>query len=262
MREVAHDPKVAGLFERLQRITVRLASLSRNIPNAKRLNEIWLRRLAEVRAAKESLEAELSRESATFEDVNTVVTREKLLAALPDDCVLVDYVEYNRSLPSHRILWEGTRSLLAFVVHKNQPVQMIDLGPVAPLGEAIDTWRVSFGMSPEAKEAGRTLREKLWEPLLPALEGAKTILVSPDGALGRLPLGALPGKQPGSYLIEDYRLTLVPVPQLIPALMREAGGKKLPRQLLLMGGIDYDHRSEPSSGSTPTRPARAFLASR
>ena len=34
---------------------------------------------------------------------------------------------------------------------------------------------------------------------------------------------ALPGKEPGTYLIEDHRIALIPVPQLLPALVNEKG---------------------------------------
>ena len=133
---------------------------------------------------------------------------------------------------------------MAFVVRPGQPVRMFDLGPVAPLSEAIDTWRKTFGMSPDGRAAGRLLRQKLWEPLLAALGDAKMVLVSPDGVLGRLPLGALPGKEPGTYLIEDHRLALIPVPQLLPALVRDLGRRELGKELLLLGDVDYNRRGE------------------
>ncbi len=117
---------------------------------------------------------------------------------------------------------------------------LVDLGPVAPLAEAIDTWRETFGMSPDGAAAGRLLRKRIWEPLEPSLDKAKLVLVSPDGVLGRLPLAALPGKEQGSYLLEEYRLAMIPVPQLLPALVSELGRKEHKGGLLLMGDVDYD----------------------
>ena len=92
-------------------------------------------------------------------------------------------------------------------------------GASGALAEAIDTWRTTFGMSPQGSAAGKLLRERIWEPIEAKLQGAKIVLISPDGVLGRLPLGALPGKEPGSYLIEEYTLASVPVPQLIPEMV-------------------------------------------
>jgi len=67
------------------------------------------------------------------------------------------------------------------------------------------------------------------------------VLVSTDGALGRLPLGALPGREPGTYLLEDHRLAMIPVPRLLPGLLDgDDGRKQLDRALLAMGDVDYD----------------------
>ena len=56
------------------------------------------------------------------------------------------------------------------------------------------------------------MRRWIWQPLEPYLEGVQTVLVSPDGSLGKLPLAALPGRQPGTYLIEERAIAIVPVP--------------------------------------------------
>ena len=49
-----------------------------------------------------------------------------------------------------------------------------------------------------------------------------TVLVSPDGALGLVPLAALPGQAPGTYLIEEHAIALVPVPRCCGALAERA----------------------------------------
>ena len=165
------------------------------------------------------------------------------MAALPRDAVLVDFLSARIGTSSKKdgkptMTFE--RRLIAFVVRCDKPVALVDLGPVAPLAEAIDTWRATFGMSPDGAAAGQRLRKRIWEPLEPSLVGVKTVLLSPDGVLGRLPIAALPGKKPGTYLLEDYRLAIVPVPQLLPALVSELGRKELTGGLLLMGDVDYD----------------------
>src|SRR5262249_8842273 len=47
------------------------------------------------------------------------------------------------------------------------------------------------------------------------LAGARAVWVSPDEALARLPLAALPGKEPRTYLLEEVTLAVVPVPLLL-----------------------------------------------
>ena len=85
-----------------------------------------------------------------------------------------------------------------------------------------------------------------------------------------MPIAALPGREPGTYLIEDHRLAMVPVPQLIPALLADAERPGADRELLLLGDVDYDavpgaadvaapKRKQPRrAGSTTRAPAEAM----
>jgi CHAT domain-containing protein len=124
--------------------------------------------------------------------------------------------------------------------------------PTDSITSAIDSWRETYGMSPASIDAGEQLRERLWSPLADRLADVRTVLISPDGALGRLPFAALPGKSEGTYLLDDYRLALAPVPQLIPALVAAPAKKQVERELLLLGDVDYDHRP----GETPVEQNR------
>lgn len=100
------------------------------------------------------------------------------------------------------------------------------------------------------------LRRLVWEPLLPALAGAQTVLVSPDGALNHLSWAALPGKEPGTYLLEEVGLAVVPVPRLLPDLLSAAApGPRDPKgadtsvaSLLLVGGVDYGAADRAAAG--------------
>jgi CHAT domain-containing protein/tetratricopeptide (TPR) repeat protein len=136
--------------------------------------------------------------------------------------------------------WKGEPENVAFVVRHGGPVVRINFGPVQPVSEAIDAWRQTCGTSPQSATAGRLLREKIWEPIAAQIHGAKIVLLSPDGALSKLPLGALPGKEAGKYLIEEYPLAVVPTAQMIPEIVAREAHKPLPENLLLVGNIDYD----------------------
>ena len=160
---------------------------------------------------------------------------------------MVDFLEYSHYTPADKKAgtkrnWE--QRFIAFIVRHDAPLARINLGPVKPISEAIATWRESFGMSPQSAAAGKLLREKIWEPIQAQLKDTKIVLVSPDGALSRLPLGALPGKETGKYLIEEYTLAIVPTAQMIPDIVRDEARKRMPQNLLLVGNIDYDGRPD------------------
>lgn len=246
MRLAAADPAVADRFRGLQVATRQLSSLARTSPGSD--VQSWRDRLSKLTSRKERLEAELSRDSTAFREAQKRVAFEEIQGSVPEDGVLVDYLQYRRSRPSeNKGKWDYETSLLATLVSSHREPILVDLGAVGPLNEAIETWRSSFGMSDEGRAAGQLLRERIWEPLLEHIGNARTVLVSTDGVLGRLPLGALPGKEPGTYLLEDHRLAMIPVPQLLPSLVSETGKKELSRELLLMGGVDYD--AEPADAA-------------
>lgn len=137
-----------------------------------------------------------------------------------------------------------TPALLAFVVRSGS-VQAFELGELHSVWALIDAWRSTLGMSPESQQAAVTLRDRVWAPLAKAVGDAKVVLISPDGELGRFPFAAMPGAEPGRYLIDDVAVAMVPVPQLLPSLLTGASATKdLPTELLVLGGVDYDHHGD------------------
>lgn len=263
MRLAADDPQVSRLFSTLQEKARQFAALGRAAPESAEQQAAWRQQLAAALADKERVEAELSARSAAYREAMREVTLDDLLAVLPDDAVLVDYLQFMRNKPGAdaNSASEWQQELVAFVVRRAEKpedqVKMIGLGDAGAVDTAIDTWRRSYGSSAEGKAAGALLRRALWEPLLPYLGGEETaVLVSSDGSLGRLPLVALPGKQPGSYLLEDHRLAMIPVPQLLPSLLEEGAAKSLPKAMLLIGNVDYDGQPD-AGGAAPSEEMQA-----
>ncbi len=252
-RIASDSPELSQLFNKLRSAVCRWATLAEATPKADGA-EIWRKQLNDLALQKERLEAELSLKSTGYRQAAKTVTPDDLLSKLPADSVLVDYLEIAPSkgnVPKNNEC-ERPHFLLAFVVRPGRPIKLFDLGEVAPITVAIDRWRQDFGLSYDSQAAGKSLRDKIWQPLEASVGDAKLVLISPDGALGRFPFAALPGRSSGSYLIEDYRLALIPVPQLLPQLISEANRRKTVKDLLLVGGIDYD-RSASSTASVLTK---------
>jgi CHAT domain-containing protein/tetratricopeptide (TPR) repeat protein len=256
-RLVADNEELAPLLADLQAVVRDWSALATAPSHA---DSRWKDRLGLLAREKERLELELSRRSAAFRAATVEVPIAELQRALPQGAALVDYFEFwfnepSTDAPGQR---DWRRSLAAFVVSSNGEVEMLDLGNVSPIHAAIDQWRVGYGATDEARQAGALLREKLWAPLADAVGDATLVLISPDGALGKLPFAALPGAEPGTYLIEDVALALVPVPRLIPALVGDDDVPELSRDLLALGGVDYDHRADASDDEAAPRTHRPW----
>jgi tetratricopeptide (TPR) repeat protein len=238
-------PELTALFDKLQDVSRRLATRALAVPTPAQ-HEAWHRNLVQLTEEKENLEAELARRNVAFrrQQQEQKRTPADVQQALPADVALLDFLEYGHFEPDAKkkgkSIVEGR--LIAFVIRPGRKVETVELGAVKPLAEAIDQWRESFGnygLRPNVA-AAQVLRDKLWLPLERHVKGVKTVLVSPDGVLAKLPLAALPGDKPGSYLIETWNFATVAVPQLLPSLLAPPDkAEAAPPSLLLVGDVDY-----------------------
>jgi len=128
---------------------------------------------------------------------------------------------------------------------------LVDLGPIAPIEEAVREWREAIGMAqgrgvPVGKThaagdlhaRGDALRRSVFDPLLAAAEESRRIIVVLDDVLHLVAFDALPMDASGSRLVGDgwtieTRATLTEL--LDPPLEAPRGGA-----FLGLGGVSYD----------------------
>ncbi|MBI4586710.1 MAG: CHAT domain-containing protein [Planctomycetes bacterium] len=275
LRLARRHPELTALFQELESVSARYGALAfskvddANESKPGRL-EALRGELSELAERRNAIERELSSRSAEYR--KAVASRklepEEMKKLLPPGALLVDFVEYWSSTKPSRAdgddlkksvetaAKKSERRLLAFLLPKQGEIALLDFGPMEPIERAVDAWRLLHaGDSGEKtrKKTGergageevpldpeRELARLLLEPLKPYLEGVSLLLISPDGALGRFPLAALPGRKPGSNLLEDLAIALLPVPQLLPELFEPPDQESLLREtLLLVGDVDY-----------------------
>ncbi len=259
LRAAADDPKSAPLFQALQRTTSQLADRAMSDPKPEQ-RETWRAEVERLTAEKETIERRLAAESSAFRNARQVTTVEDLRAVLPEDAVLCDILEFERSHrpDTHQAGKQlpPDRRLAAFLVRHAGPIELIELGSADEIAAAVDAWRASYGASPEGIAAGQKLRKLVWQPLEAHLKSGQTVLVSPDGVLGRFPLAALPGRVEGTYLLEDWAVATVPVAQALPSILAEKPESPVDLgNLLLIGGVDYD---ADESGAAPQLAKKSF----
>jgi CHAT domain-containing protein/tetratricopeptide (TPR) repeat protein len=220
-------------------------------------------RLRELGRRRDRLEEELARRSASYRRLLRQDRRgaAEVRAALPAGAALIDFLEYSRASPPAKGKAGLTeeRRLLAFVVRPGQEkAALVRLGGAHRLADLIDAWRSTHGSGkkppPGQADPAVALRRELWLPLEKHLEGARLVLASPDGPLNGLPLAALPGAKPGTFLVQQYAFAVVPVPQLLPELLAPRRRQGQPT-LLLVGGIDFGKGKPPAKGALPYFPA-------
>jgi CHAT domain-containing protein len=198
-------------------------------------------RLRALTGRKERLERDLARRLPDFQRRETLARAPStdLAQHLLAHAAFIDLLHYYH--------WTGglkakaVPHYVAFVLRPGQPVRRVDLGPAFPIEDALARWRRDLGSS-LSSPAAEQLRRLVWDPLAGHLgPDTDTVYVSPDGALHGLPWAALPGNKPGSFLLEDYALALVPHgPFLLDQLTappRPQGGQDT---LLAVGGVAYE----------------------
>ncbi len=181
---------------------------------------------------------------------------------LPDDAALVEIVRLDRSEPSPSAFGprlqdpQGAQArYIAWVLRQgaNPPVQMIDLGPAAPIDQAIRNVRSMIGDTQSIKkaleqggepEAEKQIKSELdrlatlaFRPLVPHFEDAKKLIFSPDGNLWLTPWNALP-LEDGRYAVEKYEIRYV----LSGRTLRPEQGAQAtkPAQPLVLADPDFD----------------------
>jgi CHAT domain-containing protein/Tfp pilus assembly protein PilF len=260
-RLARRQPELARDFAELDRVSSHLAALALAAPDPGRLQD-RRKQIQQLTLEKERLEAALARHSASFRQEQELgeLGPAQLQAVLPADAALIDFLTYSHGSPSpgKKGGWKVERRLTAFVVRRDTIVRL-DLGGVVPVEAALERWRQALQrrfMTEGDARLGAEVRRLLWRPLEPHLRGARLVLVSPDGALARVPLGALPGGRKDSYLLEEVALATVPIPQLLPQLLAQhPGSGKAEPSLLLVGDVRYDGAAAGGEAAAESRAA-------
>ena len=219
------------MFDNLQRASRNLSNASLVVPKAG-AEEKHRNRLAELSDRVERLEQALAAKSDEFRKQQRQQGRtpEDIRRALPPRVALVDFLDYKRYGPLQTKAEKPVREqrLVAFVVRSGAPVARVELGPTAAVAGLIDAWRKDFGGAKDAGNAnpGEALRHLVWDRLESQLGGDKTVLISPDGDDGPIPVGRAARQETGLVFDRRHGHRVVPIPRLLPELLADdqAGG--------------------------------------
>jgi CHAT domain-containing protein len=252
------DPETARKFEELEKTISELARLAVAPPDPKD-SVSRQRRMEELAHRQDDLESELAQRNSDFSSQRALTrqTPRQIQESLPPGVSLVDFLEFSfmTANPRGRGKPVSEKHLAAVIVSQDRPIRLRDLGPMQPIARAIDGWRAAVLDEARANTAAEPaaaeeLRRLLWERLERDLVGSRALLVSPDGDLARFPWGALPGHEPGTYLLEELPTVTVTVPQLLPQLLRGDQHRVAPASesssLVLVGDVDFGANAAPA----------------
>jgi CHAT domain-containing protein len=256
------QPDLQPLLDELRQRRAGLARLARLTPASPQQQADWRQRFDDMERRKEKLEAQLAGQSDAFRQYRALrqATARQVADALPPATALVDFLEYTHYSPPPegrgKLKEEGR--LLAFVLVRGREPVCLTLGPTEPIAQAVRAWRRPVQSSPPGRlddRAGHELRRRVWQPVQQHLAGAAVVLLAPDGALTGLPFAALPGGQPGSFLLEEFALGYVTSGQQLLELAIRVG--RPADGLLALGGLPYG--AAPDAATVALLPGKAAL---
>jgi CHAT domain-containing protein/tetratricopeptide (TPR) repeat protein len=175
-----------------------------------------------------------------------------LLKILPEGTTVLDLLRFSRIEQDPQVKgMKGERrtlSYLGFVLSNGQSLRMVDLGPAAPIDDAVSRWTKAIDQGQDSRAAA-DLRKLVWEPLAGHLpDGTARVFLAPDGSLCYVPWAALPGDRPGTVLLEQYAVGIIPhAPFLLDRLTApKAPGEDSSAGLVLaVGGVAYGQSPKP-----------------
>ncbi len=169
----------------------------------------WYAQVQEVKARLAELEAKAAESAGAIPSERRTVTVAGVQAALPPGAALVEYWSYRPALAvAGQLRPAGPPSLAAVVLRRGKPPVWRAIGAEQELSEAVGAWadKLRNPRVSDVDAAGAKVAQLAWAPLSPALQGADQFFVVPDGALAKVPFGALPVGQTANgsarYLVE------------------------------------------------------------
>ncbi len=249
----AHDPAVASLEDELEKQRKRVMELQGGAPGGKENAQ------PEAIERMEQIERDLASQSARFRADERARRSDlaDLRTQMPPGSVLVSFVSFAWHHPETEDFARSPKfTYAAFVMRKDsEAIRVCNLGRAAPIDDLVKAMRASADTEAHSnglgsirnerayRQSGEALRKAIWDPLRPALSGARLAFVVPDGMLNLIPFTALPEGE--GYLVDHGPVIhlLSSERDLIPA---ETAPKKA--GLLAIGSPEFEQAALDTGG--------------
>ncbi|BAY09666.1 CHAT domain-containing tetratricopeptide repeat protein [Calothrix sp. NIES-2098] len=232
------NPKTQKLFTQWLQVQQQLSSLV--FSEAEKQTANSKSQLEELDDEKQQLEAAISTKSAEFRTQTQSVELATIQAKIPQDAALVEIVQYQPYNPKSKVIgqrWDKPRYAVA-VLHSAGEPKWIDLGDAAEINQLAINFQAALATGKPFKKLARSLDKQLIEPILPLLENARHLLISPDGQLTLIPFEALTNEQ-GQFLIQNYAFSYLTSGR---DLLRFAPSGNKSSAPLVLADIDYNNQ--------------------
>ena len=170
-----------------------------------------------LRDEREEAEVALTQANHAYQETRTNATGQEFRAArsrLATREALVAFFAYGRYDWVPEQYDSPVPSYVAFIQTGQQPPVIVPIGTEEDVQRSVEAWHQEVARPAETgefptvddehryREVGATLRELVWDPLVPHLSNVDQVFVVPDGALHTVTLSSLPSGA-DAYLLEE-----------------------------------------------------------
>lgn len=212
---------------------------------------------AELQRQLDALERQWTARTASLGAGPAAPGLAQVQAALPADSVLIEYAVWGQ--------WEaaadgkgprihenfGQDRLAALILVAKEPPTWVDLGPLVPIEKLAGQWHAALA-DPQRSDVdvlGRQLDAAVLAPLRKLLPPRARLVLSPVGALYRVPFAALVDER-GRYLLETRELAVLPAGRDLVAALRSQGA---PGPALVLANPAFNGAPEAGPGAAGRR---------
>ncbi len=204
------SPEDKKLLDALASARTQLASLTVAGPSATGPDD-YAKSVAALEAQIQKLEIEVSKKSTAYRASSQAIDLAAVQKMIPKQTRLVELVNYQPTDPKRGFKLNAVmppRRFAAFVLAATGDPIVVDLGPAPAIDEAVEKFRKAVSNPKNAKvtDLGNALYKLTLGKLVPALGGAKELLLAPDGTMNVVPFSALVDDQQ-KLLLQSYTFT-------------------------------------------------------
>ena len=224
-----------GLLEEIEKKQITMASLKGSEKDLmKRIKDLTNQlssanegnnSLNKLKIEKEKLELELYKSLPQLK--SKIYSLSEISKEIPEDAVLIEFQKYSPFIfidPDQSMdekTW-GTPKYQALILFPNNKVESIDLGNASEIEQLISNGLISSEQSLiDAQEIWQELGSKIIKPLEKHIKNKKTLFISPDSELNKVPFAAI-GSFDNSELLGDiFKLRLLTTGRELVTLNKE-----------------------------------------
>jgi len=251
------------LVDRLGSVYSKLATQLSRDPGAM-FPEVYRKNIAELETERQKLEAEIGMRSSSFRLEKRLVTMKVVQAALPSDAALLEIVQYKTANRMRDVPWKWLSRkdtkprYAAYVLQSTGEPSFVDLGDVAPIDAAIESFRQALAdpdLTHDPKPAARRLDQLLMQPIRKLLGNTRWVFVSGDGATHLVPFAALVDEN-NHYLVERYLFSYVNTGRdLLRFVEKPISSREAP---LVLANPSFDESGAPPAPEAKHRGVRSI----